>query len=165
MLSFFSHIWLFVTPWIIAHQAPLPIGFSRQEYCSGLPLPSPVCTHTHTHTHTHTSFLNTLFHYDLSQDIEHCSLCYTVGPCCSSILNIKAFNCSPQLLTAPRNSSPLGNQTSLLVLLVIWWLVTNNNKQVLPSLHRWWLQHLGSFPAPAWQSCTLPRALPPSTVW
>ena len=98
---------------------------------------SSMYTHTHTHTHTHTSFLNTLFHYDLSQDIEHCSLCYTVGPCCSSILNIKAFNCSPQLLTAPRNSSPLGNQTSLLVLLVIWWLVTSDNKQVLPSLHRW----------------------------
>ena len=65
----------------------------------------------HTHTHTHTSFLNTLFHYDLSQDIEHCSLCYIVGPCCSSILNIKAFNCSPQLLTPfPPNSSPLATK-------------------------------------------------------
>ena len=28
-----------VTPWIIAHQAPLSIGFSRQEYWSGLPCP------------------------------------------------------------------------------------------------------------------------------
>ena len=30
-----------VTPWTVAHQAPLSMGFSRQEYCSGLPFPSP----------------------------------------------------------------------------------------------------------------------------
>ena len=29
------------TPWTAAHQAPLSMGFSRQEYWSGLPLPSP----------------------------------------------------------------------------------------------------------------------------
>ena len=32
---------LFVTPWTIAHQAPLSMRFSRQEYWSGFPLPSP----------------------------------------------------------------------------------------------------------------------------
>ena len=36
-----SHVQLFVTPWTVAHQAPLPIGFIRQEYWSGLPFPSP----------------------------------------------------------------------------------------------------------------------------
>ena len=36
-----SHVWLFVTPWTAAHQAPLSMGFSRQEYWSGVPLPSP----------------------------------------------------------------------------------------------------------------------------
>ena len=30
-----------VTPWTVAHQAPLPMGFCRQEYWSGLPFPSP----------------------------------------------------------------------------------------------------------------------------
>ena len=30
-----------VTPWIAAHQAPQSMGFSRQEYWSGMPLPSP----------------------------------------------------------------------------------------------------------------------------
>ena len=30
-----------VTPWTIAHQAPLSMGFSRQEYWRGLPFPSP----------------------------------------------------------------------------------------------------------------------------
>ena len=29
------------TPWTVACQAPLSVGFSRQEYCSGLPFPSP----------------------------------------------------------------------------------------------------------------------------
>ena len=32
---------LFVTPWTVAHQAPLSMGFSKQEYWSGLPFPSP----------------------------------------------------------------------------------------------------------------------------
>ena len=36
-----SCVRLFATPWIVAHQAPLSMGFSRQEYWSGLPFPSP----------------------------------------------------------------------------------------------------------------------------
>ena len=36
-----SHVQLFATPWTVAHQAPLSMGFSRQQYWSGLPLPSP----------------------------------------------------------------------------------------------------------------------------
>ena len=36
-----SSVRLLVTPWIAAYQAPLSMGFSRQEYWSGLPLPSP----------------------------------------------------------------------------------------------------------------------------
>ena len=36
-----SRVRLFVTLWIVAHQAPLSMGFSRQEYWSGLPFPSP----------------------------------------------------------------------------------------------------------------------------
>ena len=39
MLSQFSHVQLFVTPWTVALQAPLSMGFSRQEYWSGLPCP------------------------------------------------------------------------------------------------------------------------------
>ena len=34
-------VWLFATPWTAAHQAPPSMGFSRQEYWSGLPFPSP----------------------------------------------------------------------------------------------------------------------------
>ena len=36
-----SHVWLLATPWTAAHQAPPSMGFSRQEYWSGVPLPSP----------------------------------------------------------------------------------------------------------------------------
>ena len=36
-----SRVWLFATPWTAAHQAPPSMGFSRQEYWSGVPLPSP----------------------------------------------------------------------------------------------------------------------------
>ena len=36
-----SHVQLFVTPWIIAHQSLLFMGFLRQEYGSGVPFPLP----------------------------------------------------------------------------------------------------------------------------
>ena len=41
MLRCFSHVRLFLTLWTAARQAPLSMGFSREEYCSGLPCPSP----------------------------------------------------------------------------------------------------------------------------
>ena len=39
--KFFTCVQLVATPWTVAHQAPLSMGFSRQEYCSGLPCPPP----------------------------------------------------------------------------------------------------------------------------
>ena len=39
--SRFSHIRLFATPWTVAHEASLSMGFSKPEYWSGLPCPSP----------------------------------------------------------------------------------------------------------------------------
>ena len=41
-LSSFSRVQCFVTLWTVARQAPLSMGFSRQEYWSGLPCPPPV---------------------------------------------------------------------------------------------------------------------------
>ena len=41
MLNCLSHVQLFVTPWTVARQAPLSMGFSRQEYWSGLPCSPP----------------------------------------------------------------------------------------------------------------------------
>ena len=41
VLSCFSCVWLCATPWTVAHQAPLSMGFSRQGHWSGLPCPPP----------------------------------------------------------------------------------------------------------------------------
>ena len=43
LLSHFSRVWLCATPQLAAHQAPLSLGFSRQEHWNGLPFPSPMC--------------------------------------------------------------------------------------------------------------------------
>ena len=40
-MKLLSGVWLFVTPWTVAYQAPPSKGFSRQEFCSGLSFPSP----------------------------------------------------------------------------------------------------------------------------
>ena len=40
-VKWLSRVRLFATPWTVAHQAPPSMGFSRQEYWSGLPFPSP----------------------------------------------------------------------------------------------------------------------------
>ena len=42
LLSRFSRVRLCATPKMAAHQAPLSLGFSRQEHWSGLPFPSPM---------------------------------------------------------------------------------------------------------------------------
>ena len=49
LLSRFSRVGLCVTPWTAAYQAPPSMGFSRQKYWSGVPLPSPIYIHTHTY--------------------------------------------------------------------------------------------------------------------
>ena len=41
MLNHFGHVQLFATPWTVDQQAPLSMGFSRQEYWNGLPCPPP----------------------------------------------------------------------------------------------------------------------------
>ena len=40
-MCLFSSVQLFAIPWTVAHQAPLSMGFSRQEYWSEFPFPSP----------------------------------------------------------------------------------------------------------------------------
>ena len=42
LLNRFCRVRLCATPETAAHQAPLSLGFSRQEHCSGLPFPSPM---------------------------------------------------------------------------------------------------------------------------
>ena len=56
-----SHVWLVATPWTAAYQAPPSMGFSRQEYWSGVPLASPEMM-----------IRSTLFLQTLFQEISHC---------------------------------------------------------------------------------------------
>ena len=48
MLSYFSRVWLFSTLWTVACQARLSLGFSWQEYWSGLPYPPYTCIYIST---------------------------------------------------------------------------------------------------------------------
>ena len=72
-----SRVQLLATPWTAAHQASPSLGFSRQEYWSGVPLPSP--------TYVYILF-QILFHYVLSQGIN-----YIVGPCLSILYVVIQF--------------------------------------------------------------------------
>ena len=56
-----------------------------------------------------------LFHYGLLQDTENSSLCYTAGPCCSSIVYITVSSANPKLpVLLPPNILPLSNHKSVL---------------------------------------------------
>jgi len=55
-----SRVPLFATPWTVTHQAPLSMGFSRQEYWSGLPFPSPAGLQTERLTERLKPFLQIL---------------------------------------------------------------------------------------------------------
>ena len=65
-----SRVWLFPTPWTAAYQAYPSMGFSRQEYWSGLPLPSPKNTTPQYHNSKasilqHSAFFMVQFHTGL----------------------------------------------------------------------------------------------------
>ena len=62
MLSCVNHVRLFVTPWTVARQAPLSVGFPRQEYWSGLPFPSPdLCVNESKFTFMLNAWVNSIF--------------------------------------------------------------------------------------------------------
>ena len=56
------------------------------------------------------TFFHVLFHYSLSQDIEYSSPCYTVGPCCLSILKVSDHNDFSIWLTTIHGPEHLINQ-------------------------------------------------------
>ena len=64
--------------------------------------------------HTYAFFFHILFHYGLSHDIEYSSLCYTVGPCCLSTLNVTVCIYQPQTPSPSLSPPPLGNHKSVL---------------------------------------------------
>ena len=97
-----SHIWLFATPWTAAYQAPPSMGFSRQEYWSGVPLPSPnwstmlcnYCCIAKWLSYTYVCIFFFIFFSIIvyHTDSESSYLCSTVEPCLS-ILYIPVCIC------------------------------------------------------------------------
>ena len=104
----------------VACRAPLFMGFSRQEYCSGLPSPPPgdlpepgmepvslaspalaggffITSATSEAIYVYSFFKNILFHYGLSQDTEYSSLCYTVKSCCIFLVLVTWFTWAPEI--------------------------------------------------------------------
>ena len=63
MVSHFSHVWLCATLWTVAHPAPLTMGFSRQEYWSGLPFSRGSSRPRH---RTHISYVSCICRWVLS---------------------------------------------------------------------------------------------------
>ena len=86
-----SCVRLFATPWTEAYQDPPSMGFSRQEYWSGLPLPSPyICIYVCVYIY---SLFQIPFPYRLLQNTEYSSLLCTAGPYLLSILGVVVCIC------------------------------------------------------------------------
>ena len=80
--SHFSHVQLCATPWTAAYQAPPSMGFFRQQYWSGVPLPSP-------------NFSVRMFYFNIVGHFNTClaSKCDYVAWCVFFILNHILFFC------------------------------------------------------------------------
>ena len=98
-----SCVWLFATPWTVAHQAPLSMGFSRQEYWRGLPVPPPgALPHPGIEPKPPTLQAASLPSEPPGKPyIEYISssLCYTGGPCYLAILYAIVCICPSQTPT------------------------------------------------------------------
>ena len=97
VLSCFSRAQLFVTLWTVACQAPLSMGFSRQEYWRGLPCPSPGHLPNPGVERTALSVLH------CRRILQYSSRYYAANPCCLSILCtvVCIFNPVPLIHPSP----------------------------------------------------------------
>ena len=102
VLSRFSHVRLFVTPWTTAHRAPLSTGFSSQEYWSGLPCPPPGdLPNPGIESRSHVSCIDkqVLYKHHMGSPL-HCILHFK--------LRYRDFPGSPMLKTSPSNAVGAG---------------------------------------------------------
>ena len=98
-----SRVRLLATPWTAAYQAPPSMGFSRQEYWSGVPLPSPVLKHTVPQMIVCDSQLDT-FHSEEAPKAQH-QLCTETCFLCLLLLE----SLPPPSCQRPRLTSHLGS--------------------------------------------------------
>ena len=100
-----SCVRLLATPWPAAHQAPPSMGFSRQEYWSGVPLPSPVCCGDYNNYFTAFTLVTgtarlswTSWWVDSCGFYSGTSLCYVWCPCPRSIWLRKKWTSGARIL-------------------------------------------------------------------
>ena len=84
-----SRVWLFATPWTAAYQAPPSMGFSRQEYWNGVPLPSP---------DSHFAFLH-FFSLEMVLITASCTLSQTYVHSSSGTLPIRSNPLNPFVIS------------------------------------------------------------------
>ena len=98
-----SRIQHLVIPWTTAYQAPLSMGFSRQEYWSGLPLPFPLCCTSGTKTET-----NIDINYEYIDVLEQICLCFLIH--CLPLYQRRQWHPTPVLLPGKSRGrrSPVG---------------------------------------------------------
>ena len=135
VLSHFSHVWLCVTLWTVACQAPLTKGFSRQEHWSGLPCPpSGDLPDAGIEPESHyVSFIGrlVLYHWHHLETLQNLwrqiYCCYSAPKSCPSLqphgLQLTRFPCLSPSPWVCSNSCPLS-----------WWCYPNISASVAPSL-------------------------------
>ena len=122
-MSDFSRVRLLATPWTAAYQAPPSMGFSRQEYWGGVPLPSlsviHVCVCVCVCVCVYTFFFKIFFlHYGLSRRFDIVAFLYSMSllfiPSKRNVLHLPIPHPLPRLLPLGRHKSELRVTESVL---------------------------------------------------
>ena len=136
-----SHVWLFATPWTVAYQVSPSMGFSKQEYWSGLPFPSPI------NVIQHINKLKDKNHMIISIDaekafnkIQHPFMIKTLqkaGTEGTSVSSVQSFSCvqlsATPWITAHQASLSITNSWSLLKLMPIGNVIQPSHPLSSPS--------------------------------
>ena len=130
-----NHVWIYVTPWTVARQAPQSMGFPRQEYWNGLPSPSPG-----DQTHISCTGRQILHHWATWEALNSTSKCWgPEGTWLSSLLWVSEWptprpsRVSSELQLVPEPGQHPGGFNSVLILclsLLARWL-----QFMLPAFH------------------------------
>ena len=120
-----SRVWPSATPWTTVFQAPLSMGFSRQEYWSGLPLPSPRCVRRR-HL-LDFFFITKIGEFRGEQDSSICfnSSCVTISSLAVYNFSFVRGHCSVQI------GSSFFQVILIIVLFVKWAVAPRNNVECI----------------------------------
>ena len=135
-----SRVWLFMTPWSAAYQAPPSMGFSRQEYWSGVPLPSPSWSLESGKWVQNICYSNVLHQSILiSPKILSSAWCITIKLILYPLLTLGKKQMYLDLIFKERHISERTTVTLKL------WSVSVNNLKLVYNLKSYWVQMLLNF--------------------